>query len=117
MLQKESLGGRGQAYAFAAIIGSGPWVLSIVAILAIGLLSTRPNFPSGCVDQFQVSITYLMAFSLMLTSPLQLMFTRFVADRLFERRHRLILANLFGALLVTFLTRRPCGNPGAGAVA
>lgn len=104
MLQKESLGGRGQAYAFAAIIGSGPWVLSIVAILAIGLLSTGPNFPSGWVDQFQVSITYLMAFSLLLTSPLQLMFTRFVADRLFERRHRLILSNLFGALLVTFLS-------------
>jgi uncharacterized membrane protein len=104
LLQKDSIGGRGQAYAFAAIIGSGPWVLSIVAILAISLVNIRQNFPSAFVNQFQVSITYLMAFSLILTSPLQLMLTRFVADRLFEQRHRLILANLFGALIVTFFT-------------
>lgn len=104
MLQKKSIGGRGQAYAYAAVIGNGPWVLSMVAILAIGLIHTRQNFPSDFIGQFQVSITYLMAFSLILTSPLQLMFTRFVADRLFERRHSQVLANLFGALLVTFLT-------------
>lgn len=104
MLQNESIGGRGRAFAYAAIIGSGPWILSMVAILAIGLVHTRGNSPSDFVAQFQLSITYLMAFSLILTSPLQLMFTRFVADRLFERRHRLVLANLFGALIVTFLT-------------
>ena len=104
LLQKNSIGGRSQAYAFAAIIGSGPWLLSIAAILAISLINIRQNVPSEFVAQFQVSITYLMALSLILTSPLQLMFTRFVADRLFERRPRLILANLFGALIVTFLS-------------
>ena len=104
LLHKNSISGRSQAYAFAAIIGSGPWVLSIVAIFAISLINIRQNLPSEFVDQFQVSITYLMALSLILTSPLQLMFTRFVADRLFERRPRLILANLFGALMVTFFT-------------
>ncbi|MDQ3059343.1 MAG: exopolysaccharide Pel transporter PelG [Pseudomonadota bacterium] len=102
MLGKDTLSGRLQAYTFAAIIGSGPWVLSIVAILAIGLINTRQSDPSDAVGQFQVSITYLMAFSLILTSPLQLMFTRFVADRLFEKRQGVILANLFGALIVTF---------------
>lgn len=101
MLQKKSLVGRGQAYAFAAIIGSGPWALSIVAILVIGLVNARHEFPSDIVGQFQVSITCLMASSLILTSPLQLLFTRFVADRLFEQRSRVILSNLFGALVVT----------------
>jgi polysaccharide biosynthesis protein PelG len=110
MLQKESIGGRGQAYAYAAVIGSGPWVMSMVAILAIGLIHTRANSPTDFVGQFQVSITYLMAFSLILTSPLQLLFTRFIADRLFERRHRLVLPNLFGALIVTFLTSGVLGE-------
>ena len=104
LMQKKSIGGQGQAYAYAAIIGNGPWVLSMVAILAVSLIHTRKNFASDFVGQFQVSITYLMAFSLILTSPLQLMFTRFVADRLFERRHQVVLANLFGALIVTFFT-------------
>jgi uncharacterized membrane protein len=102
MLGQDTLGARVHAYAFAAVIGSGPWVLSILAILAIGLINTRQSAPVDAVAQFQVSITYLMAASLILTSPLQLMFTRFVADRLFEKRHGLILANLFGALIVTF---------------
>ncbi len=104
LLQKKTLGGLAQAYGYAAIIGSGPWVLSIVAILAIGLLSASQTMPSAFVGQFQVSVTYLVAFSLILTSPLHLMVTRYVADRLFERRDTLILGSLFGALIVTFFT-------------
>lgn len=110
MFRKDTLSGRLQAYLFASIVGSGPWVLSIVAILAIGLINTRQNAPSNAVVQFQVAITYLMAFSLILTSPLQLLFTRFVADRLFEQRPELILGNLFGALVVTFLTAGVVGS-------
>jgi uncharacterized membrane protein len=114
LFRKDTLGGQLQAYVFAALIGSGPWVLSIVAILAIGLINIRRSGPSEAIAQFQVSITYLMAFSLILTSPLQLMFTRFVADRLFENQHRQVLANLFGALCVTFLA---AGVVGATALA
>jgi len=110
----QSLTGRGQAYAFAALIGSGPWVLSIAAILGIALLSTRQNFSADVVGQFQVSVTCLMAFSLILTSPLQLTFTRFVADRLFEQRPRQIMANLFGALSLTLLA---AGLVGSAALA
>jgi len=110
MLHKQSLSGRGRAYAFAAIIGSGPWVLSIVAILAIGLANAHHEFTTDVVGQFQVSITCLMAASLIMTSPLQLLFTRFVADRLFEQHASVILSNLFGALLVTLCTAGIAGT-------
>jgi uncharacterized membrane protein len=110
LMKKGTLGGQVQAYAFAAVIGSGPWVMSIVAILAIGLLNLSQGLPSSFVGQFQVSITYLMAFSLILTGMLQLVFTRYVADRLYERRDRTILANLFGALTLTFLTAGALGG-------
>lgn len=109
-----SLTGRGQAYAFAALIGSGPWLLSIAAILGIALLSTRQNFSADVVGQFQVSVTCLMAFSLILTGPLQLTFTRFVADRLFEQQPRQIMANLFGVLSLALLT---AGLVGSAALA
>lgn len=56
-----------QAYAFAGIIGSGPWILSIVGILAIGLLSHAVVVPSFLVTQFQTSVTYLITISLVLT--------------------------------------------------
>jgi uncharacterized membrane protein len=52
------------------------------------------------VTQFLVSITWLMCGSLLLTGPLQLLFARFVADRIYQRQDRRIVPNLLGALFV-----------------
>jgi uncharacterized membrane protein len=101
MIRKDTLTATMQTYAYAGLIGSGPWVISIVAILMIGLVTSAHSAQSLSVEQFQVSISYLMAFSLILTSPLQLLFTRFAADRLFEQRGSVILPNLIGALTMT----------------
>lgn len=110
LLQKETLSAKIQAFAFSAIIGSGPWILSIIAILAIGMLNTSRESPSAMVSEFQISITYLVAFSLILSSLLQLVFTRFVADRLFEKRDTAILGNVMGALLLTFVVSGVVGT-------
>ncbi len=88
------------AYGYAGVIGSGPWVLSIVGILAVGLLTVSTVIPKFAVTQFQVSVTYLIALSLILTGPFQLSYTRFVADRLFEKRNDLVLPN-FNAVALT----------------
>jgi polysaccharide biosynthesis protein PelG len=98
LMKNNSFSGLVQAYSFAGIISSGPWVLSIVGILLIGLLNTKNSHTELFVEEFQISVTYLMAFSLLLTSPLQLMFTRFVADRVYEKKEELVLPNLLGAI-------------------
>ena len=84
ILRKNTLIGILEAYAYAGIIGSGPWVLSIVGILLIGLFSVSVVVPSYLVTQFQTSVTYLVAGSLIFTGLAQLAFTRFISDRLFE---------------------------------
>ena len=61
LLKKDSLLGLVQAYAYAGVIGSGPWVLSIVGILAVGLLASTLRTPTGGVVAFQVSVTWLIA--------------------------------------------------------
>ena len=58
------------AYAYAGIASSGPWVVSIGGVLAIGLLATGSVEPPIRVTQFLVSITWLMSVSLLLTGPL-----------------------------------------------
>ena len=112
LLKKDTLTGLLQAYAFAGIIGSGPWVLSIVGILIIGLLSTTVVVPSFLVTQFQTSVTYLIATSLILTGGLQLAFTRFVSDRLFEKRDAIVMPNLNGLLTAVLLGATAIGIPG-----
>jgi uncharacterized membrane protein len=103
ILRRESYLSIFTAYAYAGIIGSGPWILSILGVLIIGIMSVNLVVPHVLVNQFQVSITHLMAASLILTGFLQLGFTRYIADRLFEKNIDAILPNFIGSLFVTTL--------------
>lgn len=100
LLQKRSYSGLLQAYFYAGVIGSGPWVLSIVGVLAVGILSIGVVIPDVLITEFQVTVTYLLMTSLIVTGFLQLAFTRFVADRLFVKDEEVILPNFNGLLLV-----------------
>ena len=113
LLKRESYLGLFQAYAYAGIISSGPWVLSIIGVLVIGLMSLTAVTPNVLITQFQVSVTYLIVFSLILTGFLQPSFTRYVADRLFEKRDDVVLPNFHGAV---FLTTAVSGVLGGSAV-
>jgi uncharacterized membrane protein len=103
LLSRDSYAGLLGAYGYAGIASSGPWVVSIGGVLAIGLLASGAVEPKERVTQFLVSITWLMCLSLILTGPLQLLFARYVADRIYEKRRDCILPNLLGALAITTL--------------
>jgi len=109
LLSDEKSFGVFRAYAYAGIISSGPWILSILGVMAIGVVARILGAGGTSVVQFLVSITYLVACSLILTGGLQLMYTRFTADRLFEKRRHMILPNLFGAMLGTTLVAAVIG--------
>jgi len=104
LLKKKTYSGLLQAYAFAGVISSGPWVLSIIGIMLIGVFSLGSVFPTEAITQFQVTITYLFLISLIGTGVVQLSFTRFVADRIFEKKHDLILPNFNGLISLAILT-------------
>lgn len=105
----QSFTGLLKVYGVAGIISSGPWLLSIFGIMLIGLLSLNSTERDVEVVQFQVTVTYLFALSLILTGFLQLMFTRYIADRLFEDLERIVTPNLMGVLLVTTIGCGACG--------
>ena len=92
-----------QTYSYAGIISSGPWVLSILSILVVGLISQDNPQLAGHLTYYLVTITYMMCASLIVTGGVQLMFTRFLADRLYEDKHSLVLSNLFGLLMLVTL--------------
>lgn len=100
LLQKDNYLGLCQAYAYAGIISSGPWVLSIIGILLVGFFSMGVVFPQLLIVQFQVSVTYLILSSLILTGFIQLGFTRFIADTLFRKQDDTVVPNFNGLLLL-----------------
>lgn len=95
MLEKDSYAGLVGAHGYAGLVSAGPWVLSIVGMLAIGVLAGDAD---GRTSALLVSITWSTAGSLILTGPLHLVFGRFVADCSYQERTELILPNLLGAL-------------------
>lgn len=109
LMQRDSYFALLRAYAYAGLIGAGPWVLSIVGLAVIGVVSLNSAVPSAYILQFQVSVTYLIAASLILTGVVQLAFTRWVSDRLFCHQGDIIAPNFMGLLCIT--------NLGAGALA
>lgn len=103
LMRDDSLFGVLRVYGYAGIISSGPWILSILGILLIGVLSVTGSWSEPFVVRFQVSITYIIASSLIFTGFAQLAFTRFSADRLFEKKQQVIRANFHGLMLGTVL--------------
>lgn len=99
----QSFAGWARVYGTAAVISSGPWLVSILGILLVGLLTVDRVKRPADVTEFQVSVTYLFASSLILTGFLQFLFTRYVADRLFERRRDVVIPSVFGSLVLTSL--------------
>jgi uncharacterized membrane protein len=91
-------------YGAAGLISSGPWLLSIMTLLLIGMLGRALVPDPAMLMRFQVSVTWLFAGSLILTGPLQLMFTRFIADRDYLGERDLTVPNLFGAIAFTSVT-------------
>ena len=64
LLKRESLLGILRAYGYAGLISSGPWVLSILGIMLVGILSVGKVSPTIRVQQFLVVVNYIMAGSL-----------------------------------------------------
>jgi uncharacterized membrane protein len=87
-------------YGAAGVISCGPWLLSVFSMLLIGALCRGLVADAASVERFQVSVTWLFALSLILSGPLQLQLTRFIADRVYAGRTQEIAPNLFAALVL-----------------
>jgi polysaccharide biosynthesis protein PelG len=102
-LRKETYTGMLRAYVIAGIVGSGPWIISIGSMLVTASLAGMRGTGVEIITPFLATVTYMMATSLILSGCLQLVFVRFIADRLFEKKPEAVVPNLLGALVVTTL--------------
>ncbi|WP_457642049.1 exopolysaccharide Pel transporter PelG [Persephonella sp.] len=103
ILQKEDILSVLKAYGYSAVISSGPWIISIISIIVSGYISYPYVKNKHDLMAFMVSITYLLALSLIFTGFFQLYFSRYIADRLFEKRLDKVLPNIIGMLTVVIL--------------
>ncbi len=104
ILEERSLTSVLKTFGYSGILSSGPWVISMVIILGIGLTNIFFFHEKDSEDiMLKASVTYVSALALssIYTGFLQLPFTRFVADRIYEKRDYLVLPNFLGVIIVT----------------
>ena len=113
VLKRGSLLSLVKVYGESAILSSGPWVISIIAIFLVGFINIVNLESFGEVARFQIVITYAIALasSLIVTGMLQLPFTRYIADLIFEKREEEILPAYFGAIFTSWLIGAPLITP------
>ncbi len=94
-----------KVYGYSALLSSGPWVISIIAILFVGFIDIITLKLNGNVIQYQIVVTYAIALasSMLLTGFLQLAYTRFVADEIYAGRDDELLPSYFGVLVISWL--------------
>ncbi len=106
ILKKGTLSSMLETYTISAVLSSGPWVISMIVMMLIGFVSFAISTAQAQTNEFQSIVTYvlMLASSLIFSSFFQLPFTRFVADRIFEKKDYLVLPNFFGLIVVIFIT-------------
>jgi uncharacterized membrane protein len=100
MAQEETFTGDAKAYAYSSIVSSGPWIVSILCLASLWTFSS-PYLGVEYQKLFRVMVVYTYAFSLITTGVLQLLVTRFLADRLYLKQKNIFLPTYVGLILLT----------------
>lgn len=102
ILNRQTFLGDLTAYVYAAMVSSGPWLMSIICLAVLGLYQgaglTRLEHAL-----FRSTVVYTYAFSLILVGIVQLISTRYMADRLYEKKIDTILPTLFTCSVIVLV--------------
>lgn len=87
-------------YTYSAVIFSGPWLISIMALAALSVFAL-PAMQESDVRLFTVTIVYCYSFSLITTGVIQLVVTRYVSDQFYIRRPQAVVPTFVGSIALT----------------
>jgi len=85
LTQRDDLIGAVIGYGHSVFISAGPWLLTVLALIAINVILVGA-MPQRELELFRSIIVYNFSVSLVITGPVILVATRYLADRVFERR-------------------------------
>lgn len=92
-----------RAYAYAGIITSGTMVLAIAMMLGVQGLAKAFGATDQEIETLVVLMVYAMLGSLIFSSLLQMLLSRFAADMLYQKLFQRVLPSLFGGSIVLII--------------
>jgi uncharacterized membrane protein len=104
--RQESLTAVARASAHAAVIAAGPWLFTILSLVAI-TAAAEQLAGYQTLATFRAVIIYAFATSLVLAAPVTIVATRLVADELWKRRIERVRPLLSAALVAAVAADDP----------
>ncbi len=99
------------AYASAAVISAGPWMISILSLMLLTWLlhQVLPDERDE-IRLFSSAVTHVYAFALVITGPLQILLTRYTADQYSLNTPERVFPSFRGGLVVASVLSAAVGG-------
>lgn len=98
LFQKKGIINSAKAYGYATVICAGPMLLGVLLLLGIMAVCSRFAIETSTRELLICMITYTLLASVLITSFLSMVVTRYLADMLFEEQNEKVLPSFWGAL-------------------
>lgn len=102
ILSRNSYASLVEAYGYSGVVSAGPLLCTIVTIAVLMILMPRVMV-WGELIVFRTLVVYIYGASLITTSIVQMIITRYMSDRIFVRDYRAIVPAFVGAILPSLL--------------
>ncbi len=111
LASKDDLLGTLRAFSHAAMASTGPWLFTVIALAGITAVFTQGdptdlNADWGPVN-FRVVVIYNFAFSLVLSAPVFMVVTRYLADAIHRHNVTTTPSVMLGSLILLFMIQLP----------
>lgn len=103
LFDKEGIVARVRAYGYASFVVSGPMILGIILLLGVLALAQLDGAARPERELLISLFTYSLLFSLITSSILSVICTRYLADALYRKRKKLILPSFYGSVGLTLV--------------
>jgi uncharacterized membrane protein len=89
-----------KAYAFSALTTIGPMILTMFLIISLQRMMAQNNGTFLDWELYIATVQYSFIFSIIITSGIAMVLTRFIADMIFEKKYDHIFSSYYGGLII-----------------
>ncbi|MFO0996112.1 MAG: exopolysaccharide Pel transporter PelG [Alphaproteobacteria bacterium] len=104
LVRRDDLIGIIQGYSHSALVSTGPWLFTVISLGSISFF-TAGVAPTSDLVTFRLIVIYNFAFSLVLTGPVMMVTTRYLADMVFLKQVGGAVGMFLGALMLAYGTQ------------
>ena len=100
LFKKEGIVRSVKAFGYSSAMTAGPMLLCIALVLVLRKMMEQSGGVRLESELFIATMTYGFIFSIILTSGIAMVLTRFVADKVYEGEYEKIITSFYGALML-----------------